>query len=266
MRDTGPLLRPPGRHSHDDKKPRATVNTEWAIAQLEEFLRLTDSRNGSRDGIISTRSYALHPREQILSQWVVVEKILDAVHPGWRNQHSMRANYEFGQRRDAVTHARAVIQRDEELRGGLGPLGPSLLAEDLHPWIWEPASGLWRDSHYRAAVQTASSALEARLQDFVGRFDITGRDLVLQIFSDDEPAEGRPRIRAPGRTNEESTRSLQRGMRALGEACFAIARNLSSHSVSEISEREALEQLAMLSLFARILNTCTVVTGEGSLS
>jgi hypothetical protein len=240
------------------------VNGDWAVAQLDEFLRLTESRNGSRDGIITTRSYPLHPREQILSQWVVVEKILESVHTGWRNQHSMRKNYEFGQRRDAVMHAKALILREEEIREGLGPVGPSLLAEDLHPWIWEPASGLWGDSYHRAAVQTASSALEARLQVFVGRVDISGRDLVLQAFSEDPPANGRPRIRVPNRTSVESTRSLQQGMRALGEACFGIARNQSSHGMADIAEREALEQLAMLSLFARILNTCTVITNQGA--
>ena len=240
------------------------MNTEWAIVQLDEFLRLTESRNGSREGYITNRSYPLHPREQILSQWVVVEKILESVHSGWRNQHAMNRNYEFDQSRDAVIHAKALILRDEEMRAGFEPVGPSLLAGDLHPWIWEPASRLWRDSHHREAVQKASSALEERLQVFAGRHDISGRDLVLQVFSDDPPGQGRPRIRVPSRTSEESTRSLQQGMRALGEACFAIARNQSSHGTADISEREALEQLAMLSLFARILNTCTVITNQGA--
>ncbi len=125
--------------------------------------------------------------------------------------------------------------------------------------IWEPARPLWRDNHRRSAIQTASTSLEAYLQDRVVRSDIGGRELVQQSFSDDEPILGRPRVRVPPQGTDGTTRSYQQGMRALGEACFAISRNLSSHGLGDVSEQEGLEQLAMLSLFVRILDTCTVI-------
>lgn len=234
------------------------MKTDWALGELDEFVRLTESRNGSGNGVITMRSYAIYPRIDVLAQWAVVKPILDVVHPNWQAEHSEHESYEFGQRRDAAIHARSLMKRAEEIRENLKPIGPVLPAEELHPVIWDPASLLWSNKHVREAVQAASTTLNIKLQNFTGRFDVSGRTLALQSFSDKPPSVGEPRIRVPQQADDETTRSLQQGMRALGEACFAVVRNPSTHQLEDLSEQEGLERLAVLSLFVRILETCTV--------
>lgn len=238
------------------------MDKNWAIEQLKLFIDLTQSKNASGDGFISFNSISVSPRQLVLSQWAVVKKILEIVYPNWRNEEKFRSTYEFGQQRDAAIHARALLEMDEEIREHLKPEGPIFSSENLHPVIWGPASLLWGDGHFRSAVQAASMALDRKMQDFVKRLDISGSDLVNQSFADSSPTLGKPRIRVPNQGNDETTRSMQQGMRALGQACFSIARNISSHILDDLSEQEGLEQLAMLSLFARILDTCSVEEAE----
>lgn len=230
----------------------------WAIAQLENFIELTKSKNGSGNGVITTQSYALSPRNEVLGQWVVVQKILEIVQPNWRNEHNIHQTYEFGHQRDAAIHAKVLLERDEEIQEHLKPKGPTLSSENLHSTIWGAAGPLWSDGYHRAAVQAASTALDIKLQKFTQRSDKSGSDLVNASFSDKPAIVGSPRIVVPDQGNDDSTKSLQNGTRALGQACFSIVRNLSSHSLVDLSEPEGLEQLAMLSLFARILDTCSV--------
>lgn len=234
------------------------MNTEWAIEQLGLFIAMTESKNASTASVMSFNSIAITPRNLILAQWAVVQKILEVTHPNWRNEEKFRSTYEFGQQRDAAIHAKSLLEKDEEIRTNLKPEGPVLSSENLHPEVWGSASLLWGDGHFRSAVQAASMALDKKLQDFVNRVDTSGVDLVNQTFTDRAPSTGKPRIRVPNQGHDDSTRSLQQGMLSLGQACFFIARNLTSHLLADITEQEGLEQLAMLSLFARILDTCSL--------
>lgn len=236
------------------------MNNTWAIEQLKLFIEITESKNASTSTVMSFYSVSISPRNLVLTQWAIVQKILEVVYPNWRNEEKPRATYEFGQQRDAAIHARALLENEEAIREHLQPEGPTFSSEKLHPSIWGPASHLWGGGHFRSAVQAASMSLDKKLQDFAKRLDVSGSDLVNQTFSDSPPALGKPRIRVPAQINDETTRSLQQGMRALGQACFSISRNLSSHALQDLTEQEGLEQLAMLSLFARLLDTCSLVT------
>jgi hypothetical protein len=237
----------------NSKATLGSMDTKWAIAQLDAFL--TISQPESENSMYLPVS--IHPRNEIIAQRAVIVTILREVHPKWQIEET-QSRYEFGQLRDAVIQARSLLDRDEEIREMMKPEGPILSLRSMHRVIWEPASFLWGDTHYRPAVQAASSALDKFFQDFVDRRDIGGRDLVNQSFSKDPPSPGKSRVRVPDQGNDKTTQSLQEGMRNLGEACFAIVRNLSSHQNIDISEQDGLEQLAMLSLFARILETCTL--------
>lgn len=234
------------------------MDNVWAIAQLENFIELTKSKNGSGNGFITTRSYSISPRNDVLSQWAIIQKILEIVQPNWRNEHNVNQTYEFGQQRDAAIHAKVLLERDEEIQEHLKAVGPTFSSENLHPTVWGAAGPLWSDGYHRAAVQAASTALDIKLQKFTKRTDKSGSDLVNASFSDKSPIVGSPRILVPDQDNDDSTKSLQNGMRALGQACFSIVRNLSTHSLVDLSESEGLEQLAMLSLFARILDKCSI--------
>jgi hypothetical protein len=234
------------------------VNVEWAATQLSVFIEMTVSKNGSGNGYITTQSFAVRPRDEVLRQWVTVEAILDRVYPEWASRHGGSTNYEFRGRRDAAIYALSLLEAQEEIEANLGGQGPSLKSTSLHPWVWESARPLWGDGHHRAAVQQAATAVDIHLQALVDRRDISGVDLVRQVFSQDPPVEGKPRLRFPDLVNEETTRSVRSGVKSLGEACFAAIRNPSSHSTEDLSEAEALEQLAVLSYFCRLVAMCDV--------
>lgn len=59
-------------------------------------------------------------------------------------------------------------------------------------------------------------------------------------------------LQLPGDDDGTTALSFRRGVRAFAEGCFAAIRNRASHDVQdEISEQEALEQLAAFSVLAR---------------
>lgn len=227
-----------------------------------EYVRLTESKNGSGNGFITPRSYSIHPRVDVLNQWAVVNAILDRVHPRWRDEHKERDTYEFGQQRDAVIHAISMIEQADDMRAHMDSLAPMLSADHLHPWVWEPARALWRDGHYRAAIQTAGIGLDAELQDLARRRDVTGTRLVGQALSNDPPEPGKPRLRVPDQGNDETTRSAQNGLRDLGTAAMMLVRNVATHTLDDLSEHDALERMAVLSLFARQVNECELVEAQ----
>ena len=67
---------------------------------------------------------------------------------------------------------------------------------------------------------------------------------------------GKPRLRVPDQGNDESTASAEQRLRALSEAAFQPVRNLSTHTLNDLTEQEGLESLAVLGLFARLIDEC----------
>jgi hypothetical protein len=109
-------------------------------------------------------------------------------------------------------------------------------------------------------VQTVATALNAKIQDKVKRRDISDAKLIQEVFSESAPVAGKPRLRIPGDPSEETVQSRQRGALQLGLACTSLIRNPASHEDEEWDEQVALEQLAVLSVFARLVDECQVIT------
>ena len=235
------------------------MNNEWALSKLDEFIRLATPRpKGEQTNRYQTLTFGTDI--ELISSWVFVEKILESVYADWHRNHLPTINEEYGSKREAAMHARAKVQNAAEIESNLVQAGPILRADNFHPVIWNQAQVYWSGGFYRSAVQTCGTLIDIKLQAFTGRRDITGRDLVNQSFSTDDPQVGKPRIRVPEQENVESTRSLREGVQSLGLACFALVRNLSTHRVEEITEHEALEQLALFSLFLKKLDLCSLET------
>jgi len=145
----------------------------------------------------------------------------------------------------------------------LGDTSPTLSASGLHPWVWNGARSLWGSGHYAEAVGAAARQVNAETQTRVGRRDVSETTLFQQCFSDDAPATGKPRLRLPGDDGGKSASSLRRGVRSYAEGCYAALRNPAAHDVTiEISEHEALEQLAAFSVLARWVDAATLVTSS----
>lgn len=165
---------------------------------------------------------------------------------GWPHRPCLQATQEL------VGHLRSA----EEAERIIGAAGPRLAAAHFHPWIWNAAVSLWDDGHRREAVQAAAAALfdshlPAKLGVPRGK---SAKDLVAQAFSTDPPAAGSPRLRLTDYPDPSPDWTSQHeGARFFGMGCAQLIRNLVTHG-AQPGEQEALEQLAALSLLARLID------------
>jgi len=239
------------------------LKVEWAVAELDKFIRQTVMKNNSYAGngvvsISNTFSTAAADAE-VTQQAQVVEKIFDRVIPSWRADIELRRSNRWTRHREAAIRAKAELERQEEIRRNLGEDAPELSAAELHPWIWSGASSLWQSGHFREAVEGAIKKLNAETQNKIGRRDLSETDLFNQAFSEHPPSSGKPRLHRMEANGSSTFRSIQRGARAFAEGVFAGIRNPLAHEASqEMPEQQALEYLAALSVLARWVDESTL--------
>lgn len=135
---------------------------------------------------------------------------------------------------------------------------PSVGVEQMHPAVWGLASRLWRDGHYRQAVSAAADGVVQLLKSRTGRNDIPDTSQWQQAFSSDPPQPGQPRLRWPGDQNDQTVKSMNNGLRQFGPGAQMTIRNPATHVAAEMSEQEAAERLAVLSLLARWVDECNL--------
>ena len=146
----------------------------------------------------------------------------------------------------------------------LGPSGPVLAAEGLHPWVWHAAVDLWDDGHYKHAVNGAAAKVEEQTQLKLDREDLSGTKLYTEAFRlDAKPGERRLRfmhlteLTADG-NRTQTWKSAHQGAMNYGQGCAEGIRNMNAHGTRELDEKEALEYLAALSVLARWVDTAQV--------
>ena len=160
-----------------------------------------------------------------------------------------------------------ILEKQEALQRIMGPEGPKLAAYRLHPWVWNAATSLWGGGHHGPALHEAAKAVELQTQLKVGRRDLTGRKLYSTAFSKDDPSAGGARLRFAHLDRSERPddwNSAHEGTMYLGMACAQGIRNPRAHPSDDITEQEALEQLAALSVLARWVDACEVVKAAPS--
>lgn len=133
-------------------------------------------------------------------------------------------------------------------------------AAALHVTIWSAASKHWDVGHYAAGVQRAATFLNAHVQDRTSRTNASDSDLMKQTFSLDVPQEGKPRLRWPGDDDDLTVKAMRVGILNLAQGVFSAIRNPVTHSTEDMERQEALEQLATLSILARWIDRCELVT------
>ena len=154
------------------------------------------------------------------------------------------------------------LERQDDYGLVFGPVGPTLAASGFHPWVWDAVANLWDDGHYEPAVHEAAKAVELQTQLKVDRRDLDGKDLYAHAFSTKDPKPGEPRLRFPDIDPAEQPKrwtSAHEGARNLGMGCAQGIRNPQAHPSPDITEQEALEQVAALSVLARWVDECDVV-------
>lgn len=238
-----------------------SLNTEWAIQELDRFIEMTAEKNVDKAGLIDFYETAASS-EEITQQLQVVEMIVRRVLPiGVLSNLALlsSATGEWKQVHPLCLRAKSLLERKAEIEQNLGDDAPELSAAKLHSWIWDGASSLWRSGHYREAVEGAIRKLNAETQNKLGRRDVSETDLFNQAFSEQAPAAGKPRLYRMKNDGSSTFKSVQRGARMFAEGVFAGIRNPLAHEADqEMSEQQALEYLAVLSVLARWVDESTL--------
>jgi hypothetical protein len=161
---------------------------------------------------------------------------------------------------DTAEYALGRLRTRAETRAKLGTTAPTMVADALHPLIWEAASKRWDSGHHSDAVQRAATALSGLVKDRTGRYELGDSELVSQAFSLSAPQEGKPRLRWPGNDDDLNVKTMRVGILNMAQGVFAAIRNPATHTTDELPKQEALEQLATLSILARWIDRCEINT------
>lgn len=155
-----------------------------------------------------------------------------------------------------ISRALGVLENRSQILAFLGPAGPTMPAEDLHPVIWASAAELWKIEHYRAAVARAATFLNAHVQDRSTRTDLSDKNLMAQVFSPEPASDMKPRLRWAGQGTEQTVTSMVSGLVNFAQGVSLAIRNPATHETAEMPRQIALEQLAAMSLLARWVDEC----------
>lgn len=237
------------------------MDTERAIEVLEWWVRRARSASGGTGGVDprSEAFFELQAREDLTRR---VLAGVQGVHylPEILAQSMMSDLYSVHSGIREAEYALGKLRTDADTQAILGSVAPTMAADALHPLIWDAASKHWNVGHYSAAVQRAATMLNAEVQDRVGRHDVSDAGLMQQTFSLDAPQPERPRLRWGGEDSDLTVKAMRQGILNMSQGVFSAIRNPATHSTDDMARQEALEQLATLSILARWIDRCELIT------
>ncbi len=242
--------------------PYEGVDRDAVAQELENFVRETEP--------VRDPDMFSHPRcgdDRALELEERVRPILDALYPRWGDENPGSAYVASSSERSACMRLLARLRTSDEIEQLLGgaDLSPRLAASALHDLVWRAASVQWETGHRHDAVIAAAKAVDSLLQKKLSRRDSSEVKLVQEAFSEKEPQPGKPRLRFPEIEDDQTRDSTREGAMSFGVGCFKAIRHPVGHRPDdeiELSEQEALERLAALSLFARWIDKARVVEAE----
>lgn len=235
------------------------MDEEWAIEQCNEWLRLHE-----RVPIPEAEREQHGPKGRIRGSLAERERISHRVH---RVAEAVWAKWDDRWRLDASRVRKLIFELEEGIevreRLGLLPSGPALVADALHPWVWQAARPHWEGGNYDAAVWAAAINVNTQLKAKAQRPDLGETNLVEAAFGINPPEAGKVRLRLCDETNPALFKDRHVGAISLGKGLFSGVRNPLNHvGAGDLSEQEALETLAAWSLFARWVARAEVVSLE----
>ena len=237
------------------------ADPEAALAKLREFGDLIEADFGDQAAERHRTSL-----ERLIQMQPLMEAIARAIDPDNVALLLKKSYFHEWPIRDTqveVVRLIGILKGQADCQQILGPAGPTLAASRLHPWVWSAVASLWDDGHYEPAVHQAGLAVQLQTQLKVGRRDLHGKDLYAQAFSVKEPTSKMPRLRLlhiDRNERPDDWTSVHEGAMYLGMGCAQGIRNPQAHPSDDITEQEALEQLAALSVLARWVDECGVAS------
>src|SRR3954447_15828033 len=131
--------------------------TVWALGRLREY----------RDTYEDFRTNRGATESELIQLWPPVRAILGRIDP----KQLMTVNEGWDgwivRTREAVDSAIGSVRHGPDIAEFLGPKGPRLNADRLHPWVWESAAPVW-DASKQDAVNAAARAVNTNLRAKVG--------------------------------------------------------------------------------------------------
>ena len=168
----------------------------------------------------------------------LAERIDHGVNYGSGFEAALAATYELVGYLESGERRVAIFERP----------GPKLALASMHSWIHGAAAQLWTDGYHREAVNRAASVIfDTYLPDKLRLPNEKPEALVARAFKDRQ-------LTIPGWLDEDDLTNAYQGAQYLGLSCYKLVRNLRTHNqADEVDEAVLLEELAMLSRFARLI-------------
>ncbi|BBH16808.1 hypothetical protein Back2_10950 [Nocardioides baekrokdamisoli] len=236
------------------------MDTEWAIEQCREWLRLQERvpipEDKREPGAPKTRTRGTEEARNRVGNRVRL--VADAVWEKWNNGYRWRL--EAGDVRSLIFELEEGYAVRERL-GLLSP-GPAIAADALHPWVWDAARPHWESNNHDASVWAAAINVNSQLKAKIERPDLGETKLVQEAFGTSFPEPGKVRLRLCDESNPDLFKDRHIGAIMLGQGLFSGVRNPLNHVGADgLTEQEALETLATWSLFARWVAQAEAVRG-----
>lgn len=250
---------------HDRRVDIEGVDVDWVRSKLTKFVDETRPVNQSTTNVITHRTAPACGRSKAIELCEVVRPILRRLYPEWQGENPRHQHDEFASERDASRRLLARLDHLDEVNARLGgtDTSPRITASSLHHLIWSAAQTQWTLGQRHEAVLAAAKAVNSQLQAKMSRRDASEADLVKQAFSHKEPEPGKARLRFNSIEDEKTRESMRGGTLEFGSGCFRAIRNPVGHLLNseiEMTEQEALERLAALSLLARFIDDADLET------
>ena len=243
------------------------ANVEAALLKVRTFIGLLDASYAVYNEVGSYSAENLRLRDtdrRVQEQFPLIARIAKRADPGIATRLQEKSlGWPYYEALAASQQLAGLPGSREEEERILGPVGPKLAAANLHPWVWNAAVNLWDDGHLREAVQAAATALfDHHLPAKLGVPGPTSsKDRISQAFQTAAPAAGKPRLRLDDYPDGSANWTSQHeGAQFFGMGCAQLIRNLATHTGAQPDEQDALEQLAALSMLARLIEPAKVVS------
>ncbi len=247
------------------------MDHQWAVAQLQVFVLKIDLMAKAEEKWRATEGEEPGNKDSLADELIslepVMRRLMNAAQQGFGNYSSSDnelishspywSDYWVQIVKPWALRARGIHSLGAEAHQRMRPDAPVLAADQLHPWVWQPAASLWEAENRQEAIHAAARSVNAHLQQKVGRWDIGESKLCRESFSPDPAREGHPRLRFPGNQSSATWRGRQIGAIDFGSGCFEAFRNPAAHEHKlDLTEQVALEQLAAFSQLARMIEEC----------
>ena len=130
----------------------------------------TDDDAVRYDDLVSSYGWSDQVADRLTSLDPVMRNLMEAARPGlgeyteppaggWSYQDNA-----YWQQivRDRVLRAIGIHELGEEAQRRMRPDSPDLIADQLHPWVWEAAAPLWNAGSRQEAVHGGARSVNAR--------------------------------------------------------------------------------------------------------